>query len=333
MSASADWADTIFSTETPFRQKNLRVLTYQLKNNPVYRTFYKTVSGHSKPLDDPLKVPLLPIRAFKYKTILAVDPPVDTAPVIFKSSGTGADIRSTHAVASPALYQRSIEEEFYKHFPAEKYAVIAFLPGYSENPHSSLIYMMKHLIGKDPLSAIVTEFDSDLIRRVEKIKASGKKWVLFGAAFGLLDQIDRGLPEFSMAPEIVETGGMKTYRREMSKNELRNTLSDAFQIRSENIHSEYGMCELLSQMYSIGGEWFTSPHWTQVTIRNADNPLELCKPGEEGKIGIIDLANIYSCPFILTEDRGVQCEDGSFQVLGRWNPGDLRGCNFLIDRD
>lgn len=333
MSVSAGLPDIIFRTDTSFHQKSLRILEHQLRLNPVYQTFYKSLLGHMQPAEDPLEIPLLPIRAFKHKTILSPDSPDAIPPLMFKSSGTSADSRSTHAVPDPVIYQRSIEKEFYRHFPADTYSVIAYVPGYSDNPHSSLIYMLRHLIQKDPLSSFITTPDSSLLHRIEQIQSSNKRWVLFSAAFGLLDLIDQGLPDFPLKPEIIETGGMKTYRREMSRRELRDTISSAFQIGPEQIHSEYGMCELLSQMYAIGGEWFTSPPWVQVTIRRAENPLQLCEPGEEGKIGIIDLANLYSCPFILTEDRGVMRQDGAFQVLGRWNPEDLRGCNFLIDRD
>jgi len=132
---------------------------------------------------------------------------------------------------------------------------------------------------------------------------------------------------------IIETGGMKTFRREMTKEELHNSLTDGFGLSNENIHSEYGMTELLSQAYSTGDNWFQCVPWMSISIRNPENPMEEVPKGEEGLIGVMDLANMYSCSFILTGDKGVQRSDGKFQVLGRWNPENLRGCNFLIDQD
>lgn len=333
MSIYSDPAKMIFRSDFSFDEKSMQLLDYQLRYNPVYRTYYKTLRGDTRPADHPLEIPLIPIRVFKYKTILAAESQDATPLVTFKSSGTTSANRSKHAVLDPDIYHQAIKQEFYRHFPVDQYSIIAYLPGYRDNPDSSLIYMITHLIQNDPLSAIMDTFDASVMQKIERIVSSGKRWVLFGAAFGIMDLIDRGLPRFSLKPEIIETGGMKTHRREISRQELRSFISDSFRIRSDSIHSEYGMCELLSQMYSIGGEWFVSPPWVQVTIRKADNPMLLCEPGEEGKIGITDLANIYSCPFILTDDRGVMREDGAFKVLGRWNPEDLRGCNFLIDRD
>lgn len=333
MSVSTGLPDIIFNTDITFHKKSLQILEYQLRFNLVYQTFYKSLMGHVRPVKDPLAIPLLPIRAFKYKTLLTTKFSETTQRLTFKSSGTTADSRSTHTVADPAIYQRSIEKEFWKHFPLNQYSIIAYVPGYMDNPDSSLIYMLRYLIQKDPLSYFITDINSSLTEKIEQIQVSDKQWVLFSAAFGLLDLIEKGIPHFPLKPEIIETGGMKTYRREMPRKELRETISSAFQIEPEKIHSEYGMCELLSQMYAIGGEWFTSPPWVKVTIRRADDPMKLCKPGEEGKIGITDLANLYSCPFILTGDRGIMREDGAFQVLGRWDPDDLRGCNFLIDKD
>lgn len=326
-------SDMTFCPELSFEEKVIRVLNFQLKENPVYRTFYETLIGQKQPPEDILEIPLLPIRAFSVRKIVAGTLDTKSTPLIFKSSGTSGSRRSTHVVADPALYERSVVKEFYRHFPSDQYTLISALPGYRDNPNSSLVHMIRHLIQQDPLSRMILQFDPEVLQGIEKIAAAGKKWILFGAAFGLLDLIEQGLPEFSTPPEIIETGGMKTYRREISKGDLRNRLSEAFQISSKYVHSEYGMCELLSQMYAIGSEWFGAPPWVQVTIRNPDNPMELCEPGTEGKIGIIDLANIYSCPFILTDDRGVMREDGKFRVLGRWNQDDLRGCNFLIDRD
>ena len=157
--------------------------------------------------------------------------------------------------------------------------------------------------------------------------------MLFGAAFGLMDMLEIDpiqLPEDSV---ILETGGMKTHRREITKELLHQQLADGFGIPASQIHSEYGMTELLSQTYAKGSLWFECVPWMEVSIRDPKDPMQEAEHEEEGVIGVIDLANLYSCSFILTGDKGIQREDGKFQVLGRWNPQNLRGCNFLIDQD
>ncbi len=276
----------------------------------------------------------MPIRAFKDGNIVSKGAQKEPE-LIFKSSGTSGMNRSTHNVQFEALYKKSIIEGFTEHFPLQEYSVYCYLPEYKNNPHSSLIWMAKHLIENDPSGQSEFISDQDLFdeKWIAKINRNGRKPLLFGAAFGLVDLLKSGKPRKINGLEILETGGMKTHRREISKSELRTMLSEGFQTEPDKIHSEYGMCELLSQMYAIGSEWFDPPHWVQVTIRDPENPMRICERGEEGKIGIIDLANIYSCPFLLTGDKGVMNESGTFRVLGRWDPKDLRGCNFLIDHE
>jgi len=324
--------DVVFDTSVSFENRFKKILAFQLSQNSIYRTFsdYFGISESKNIAAD--QIPLLPIRAFKDSKLIVDN---KTPQLIFQSSGTGTMKRSSHYVADSNIYRQAIEEQFYHHFPKDEFAILSYTPGYSDNPHSSLIWMINHLIQSDNygLSRFLP-LDKPLHKKdYYPILKSGKKVMLFGAAFGLLDLIEMKsdiLPENSV---IVETGGMKTYRREISKTELRKILSEGFQTPGKQIHSEYGMCELLSQCYAQGGEWFSTPHWMRVTIRKEEDPGKICKPGEEGIIGIIDLANIYSCPFILTDDRGVMDEQGRFRVLGRWSKSDLRGCNFLIDNE
>ena len=157
--------------------------------------------------------------------------------------------------------------------------------------------------------------------------------MLFGAAFGLLDLLEAG--PITMPPDayIMETGGMKTHRREMSRAQLHHRLAGGFGLDKKQVHSEYGMTELMSQAYATGNEWFATPHWMKISIRDPENPMRTLAFGEEGLIGIIDLANIYSCSFLLTGDLGIMKPDETFKVLGRWKHSNLRGCNFLIDQD
>lgn len=324
--------DNIFRPEIPFKEKLQSVFDYQFEQSPVYSSFLNTLEIKKGSIIDPDTVPLLPIRAFRYSSIVCVD---KEPQLTFKSSGTTDMNRSTHYIFDPEYYKRAIETEFYKHFPANRYALLCHMPGYQKNRDSSLIWMANHLIDSDSdsLNRFLPENRAELIDWFEKVSGMNKKVLLFGAAFGLLDLIEQNRITFPEPIEIIETGGMKTFRREMSKKELRNQLGQGFGLEQRCIHSEYGMCELLSQMYAIGSEWFTVPDWVYITIRKSNNPTEPCNPGMEGKIGIIDLANLHSCSFILTEDRGIKNENGSFKVLGRWNNQNLRGCNFLIDED
>jgi len=168
---------------------------------------------------------------------------------------------------------------------------------------------------------------------IREIKESGKKLMLFGAAFGLMDILENHPVQLPENTVIIETGGMKTHRREITKEELHKQLAGGFGLPQSHIHSEYGMTELLSQAYAQGSLWFECVPWMKVSIRNPEAPMQKVRNGEEGLIGVMDLANLHSCSFILTGDRGIQRKDGKFQVLGRWNPQNLRGCNFLIDQD
>lgn len=327
--------DLVFDNSISFEERCRFVLDYQLTQNPVYKTFsevLRVLNANQIKIDE---IPLLPIRAFKDAKLIAFGSREMKPDLTFRSSGTGSMSRSVHYISDAALYINAIEREFYKYFSKNEYAILSYTPGYMDNPDSSLVWMIDHLIKSDlsglsrflPLNNVLMSKDHDEIRR------TGKKILLFGAAFGLLDLLDLKSDQLPEGSAIIETGGMKTHRREISKDELRNSLSSGFKLPLHSIHSEYGMCELLSQSYAIGSEWFSTPHWMRVTIRKAEEPTVICEPGEAGKIGIIDLANVYSCPFLLTDDMGVMNNQNGFKVLGRWTNSDLRGCNFLIDSE
>lgn len=326
----------IFDETIPFEEKVHAVYRRQRRYNPVYARFCDAL-GIDK-VTKIAEIPLLPVQAFKHARVLCAEDydAVDFSRLThFRSSGTGSMQPSTHFISEPALYEASVIKGMDLFYNREEFVIWAYTPGYHENPHSSLIRMLDILIrnDKDKKSRFLGLNTPVLQAEIDEVTASGKKLMLFGAAFGLLDLIEQGtvkLPEKSI---IIETGGMKTYRREMPKEELHFRLAEGFGVRLTDIHSEYGMGELLSQAYSKGSNWFKCVPWMRVSIRNADNPAETVKQGAEGKIGIIDLANRNSCAFLLTEDRGVMRRDGRFKVLGRWNPQNLRGCNFLIDRD
>lgn len=321
----------IFDEQIPFADRLHEVLAYQLDTNAVYETFYRSmVPFGTDPLEKGEPLPLLPIEAFKETRICTR--PQEPDQLFFQSSGTGSMKRATHPVPDPDLYRRSLLTGFDHVYPPES-LVLAWLPGYEENPHSSLIWMLRALIERDSTEQSRFLTKEEVRQGLQEEESSGRPIILFGAAFGLVDLAEAGNTTLPPNLTLIETGGMKTHRREMSKVELRARLAEGFNLPLKNIHSEYGMCELLSQAYATDGIHFRPPHWMQVSIRSGDDPMRKCAPGEEGQIGIIDLANLYSCPFLLTGDRGVMDEEGRFEVLGRWQPTDLRGCNFLIDSD
>lgn len=310
------------------------VLKYQLEENPLYVRFYETLSRLIPEKPGAGDVPLLPIGLFREAEVIVRN---RTAALTFRSSGTTSMEleRSRHLVADPELYRNACLKGFGHFFPGNP-VVWGYLPGYADNPDSSLIRMVQHLIEQDTsgLSRMLVPGEPLPDSGLKDIKESGRPLVLFGAAFGLLDLLEWqrsvALPEES---HILETGGMKTHRREIPREELHQRLGSGFNVPPERVHSEYGMCEMLSQAYSLNAPWLEPVPWLQITIRNAKAPLKECTFGEEGLIGIIDLANLYSCPFILTGDRGVADKNGRFQVLGRYESDNLRGCNFLVDRD
>lgn len=341
-----NWSDIVFSKEISFEDKARKVFEYQFENNPVYRRYCEALGVNSEPTyddktkilkqvrDDISRAPLLPVKAFK-DTSITTQPNKEDPDLQFKSSGTSKMQRSNHSVADGKIYDRSILKGFQQFYVLDSAVVWGYTPGYSENPHSSLIYMIQKLIEQDNSSlSRFLPLDKPLkSNAIAEVKRQKKRLILFGAAFGLLDLLEMkevNLPSNSI---VIETGGMKTHQREVKRNELHQKLAKGFGLDPSRIHSEYGMAELLSQAYSPGGQWFRTVPWMQVSIRNPDNPAERMPDYKEGLIGVIDLANVHSCSFLLTGDRGVMDKDGRFKVLGRWNPKDLRGCNFLIEED
>jgi len=328
-----DWNELIFSSK-PFKEKAAAVFEYQVENNLVYRRFCEALSYPSESFDpsDGFPPPL-PISAFKDADVTCK--PGREPDLVFRSSGTSGMERSRHLVADAELYRRSLLKGFRQFYKPDEAVIWAYTPGYAQNPDSSLIWMLNELIKQDrtDLSRFLPLEEPLDAGELQTVKESGRNLILFGAAFGLVDLLEMGTVNLPSGSLVIETGGMKTHRREISRKKLHRRLADGFGLEPERVHSEYGMCELLSQAYATGGPWFRTVPWMRVTIRNPDNPMEELSPFSEGLIGIIDLANVHSCSFLLTGDRGLRDKKGRFQVLGRWNPRDLRGCNFLIEED
>ncbi|MBN2731483.1 MAG: hypothetical protein JXR26_03535, partial [Balneolaceae bacterium] len=250
-------------------------------------------------------------------------------------SGTSGMSLSTHYVADENIYRHSVLNGFRNFYDLDNAVILGYTPGYADNPHSSLIWMINELIKQDPIKkSRFLSLDKPLSQgEVNDIEASGRQLIIFGAAFGLLDLVEMSSVQLPSNSVVIETGGMKTHQREIDRRTMHQKLAQGFEIDISRIHSEYGMCELLSQAYATGGKWFRTVPWMNVSVHDPDNPQKRLPPFREGVIGVMDLANVYSCPFVLTGDRGVMDWQGRFQVLGRWQPEDLRGCNFLIDED
>jgi phenylacetate-coenzyme A ligase PaaK-like adenylate-forming protein len=310
-----------------FVAKALKVFYYQYHGNAVYREFCDHLKVNPKKVSDLGDIPFLPIEFFKSRKVLVGNHKPQT---IFTSSGTTGQITSKHCVTDLSLYERSFLKGFELFYgPIKEYCILALLPSYLERQGSSLVYMVDALIKKteNAQSGFYLNNLEDLLHQLTILEASGEKVLLIGVSFALLDLAE--LINFPLANTIVmETGGMKGRRKEMIRIELHHILKSAFGV--EKIHSEYGMTELLSQAYSQGNGIFNCPPWMKVQIRDTEDPLSTQNHGKTGGINVIDLANLHSCSFIATQDLGKVYSDDSFEVLGRFDHADVRGCNLMV---
>jgi hypothetical protein len=269
----------------------------------------------------------MPIQFFKEFQVKTTDFEPEK---VFLSSGTTGSIQSKHLVKDLNWYDWSFREAFdYFYGPIEDYVVLALLPSYLERDGSSLIYMADDFIkrSKHKESGFYLNNRKELVENLNELEKSGKKTLLLGVSFALLDLVEEH--PFSLKHTIVmETGGMKGRRKEMIRKELHQVLASGFGV--EHIHSEYGMTELLSQAYSKGKGIFQCPPWMKIKIRDTEDALTLLPTGKSGGINIIDLANRYSCSFLATQDLGRCIDEINFEVLGRFDNSDIRGCNLLI---
>lgn len=315
------------TSQEEFTRLALQVFKLQFENNKVYRSYCDLLYRHPSDIKCIEDIPFLPIEFFKSKRILTSDKPVQE---IFSSSGTTGVVTSKHHVTNLAVYEKSYLKGF-SHFygDIEEYIVLALLPSYLERKGSSLIYMVNDLINKS--TNIESGFYLDNLKEIsEKLKRfdeAGKKVLLIGVSFALLDLIEQY--RFSLKHTVVmETGGMKGRRKEMIRAELHELLVNGFGV--DVIHSEYGMTELLSQAYSKGNGVFKCPPWMKVLTRDTEDPLTIQKQGKTGGVNVIDLANINSCAFIATQDLGKTLNERSFEILGRFDNSDVRGCNLMV---
>ncbi len=312
-----------------------KVFCFQYQFNKVYRKFTQLRSSldhfgaDNEPLtesDYPTRIPFLPISFFKTHPIM-VDG--ETHEIVFSSSGTSGMAVSRHFVQNLSLYEESFIRGFLEAYGSPTdYAFLCLLPSYLERKGSSLIYMAQKLIdlSKDPDSGFFLESKGKLTEVLVKRELSAKKTILLGVSFALLDFALENPIELKHTI-VIETGGMKGRRKEVTRSELHGVLKAAFKVSS--IHSEYGMTEILSQAYSKGEGIYYCPPWMRVLVREEDDPFSVKEEGS-GILCIIDLANLYSCSFIETADAGCVFPDGSFEVLGRIDHSDIRGCSLLV---
>jgi phenylacetate-coenzyme A ligase PaaK-like adenylate-forming protein len=326
-----DWRDRIFNVkdQNDFWKTTLEIFNYQYNNNTVYQNFITSLGKDTSNLQTPFDIPFLPVEFFRNHKIISGDRQVE---ITFESSGTTGVTPGKHFVTDLSLYHESFLKSFrFFYGEPEEFFIAALLPSYTEREGSSLVYMMDNLIKKSRnlLSGFYKDNLEELILAIKKAKEENCKGLLLGVSFALLDLAEKISSDLS-GVIVMETGGMKGRRKEITRPELHAILKEKFNVPS--IHSEYGMTELLSQAYSKGDGIFYCPPWMKIIIRDPQDPLTLySEPGLTGGINIIDLANINSCSFVATGDLGKLREDGGFEVLGRIDNSDIRGCNLLIE--
>ena len=310
-----------------FETEALKIFRQQAKNNKVYKQFLDLLKIDPAIIDKVDNIPFLPVEFFKSHKILSCSDEVER---IFSSSGTTGAVQSQHFVTDLRIYEESFSRGFeYFYGSIEDYTILALLPGYLERQGSSLIYMVDHLIkasaSKD--SGFYLNELHELSELLIKLDSKGEKVLLIGVTYALLDLIEH--QKFKLKNTIVmETGGMKGKRKELIRSELHEVLSEGFGL--DNIHSEYGMTELLSQAYSLGGGVFETPPWMKISIRDTEDPFHTLDNGRTGGINIVDLANVNSCSFIATQDLGRKISEHKFEILGRFDHSDIRGCNLMV---
>ncbi|HNQ60854.1 MAG TPA: acyl transferase [Bacteroidia bacterium] len=321
--------DRVFSIQnhTQFEEIALDVFRYQADKNNVYKNYLQFLQRECGAVKSIEEIPFLPIEIFKSQKVLSF---FDDAQLVFSSSATTGAMQSLHYVPDPNVYEESFLKTFSLFYgDPMQYCILALLPSYLERSGSSLIYMMQRLIemSKHPSSGFYLNEHAKLSEILRVLQVQKQKTILIGVTFALIDFADKYSVNF---PELIvmETGGMKGQRTEMVREDVHSILKKSFGI--DNVHSEYGMTELLSQAYSDGEGLFSCPPWMSIVLREPNDPFSKLGLGKTGGINIIDLANIDSCSFIETQDLGKIHPDGRFEVLGRFDTSDLRGCNLMV---
>lgn len=322
--------DDIFkiTNDQEFNNLALSVFKFQYLNNEVYKAFVDSLGVVPENIHHYSQVPFLPIEFFKSRDVICNGKGKDF--IVFTSSSTTSQTPSRHLVSDIALYEKSFIKGFEKVYGKPfDYAILALLPNYLEREGSSLVYMFDKLIklsNQQESGFFLDDYDK-LIRVLNKLKTEGKKTLLIGVTYALLDLAAKEL-KLNDNFIVMETGGMKGRRAELLKEELHLLLKQKLEVAA--IHSEYGMTELLSQAYSKGEGIFECPPWMKILIRDIDDPLSYVGENKTGGINVIDLANLNSCSFIATQDLGRLKGNGRFELMGRFDNSDIRGCNLMV---
>ena len=315
------------SSKKEFEKITLKVFRYQYENNKVYQAFCNHLGKNPSNVKQLNAIPFLPVQFFKSETIVSN---LDQVQAVFTSSGTTGAITSQHFVTDISIYENSYNIAFTQFYGnIQEYCVLALLPSYIEREGSSLIYMVNDLIAKSNHkdSGFYLNNLEQLANKIIELENESQNVLLIGVTYALLDLIE--YKKFNLKNTIImDTGGMKGKRKEIIREELHQTLCEGFGVNT--IHSEYGMTELLSQAYSLGNGIFECPLWMDVLIRDTEDAFQYVENGKTGGINIIDLANINSCSFIATQDLGKKHQNMTFEVLGRFDNSDIRGCNLMV---
>ncbi len=332
MQQKQEWADIgnlVFQSNPDFEKIALDIFRLQYNHNIFYKNYVDALKVNISEIDRTEAIPFLPIRFFKTHQVITGS---FSPELIFESSGTTQTVNSRHLVKDAGIYEKSFFSGFNRFYGNVKdWCVLGLLPSYLERKNSSLVYMVQQLIEKSghEKSGFYLYDVEQLADVLATLEEQGQQTLLMGVTFALLDFAEKyKLPLHNTI--VMETGGMKGRRKEMIRNEVHDILKEAFSLNA--IHSEYGMSELLSQAYSKGNGIFQAPPWMRIMLRDEEDPLTI-KNTETNKtrglINVIDLANIYSCSFIATDDLGVLYTDGHFEVTGRMDNSDLRGCSLM----
>jgi phenylacetate-coenzyme A ligase PaaK-like adenylate-forming protein len=318
------------NTDSEFEKIALEVFKLQYSNNKVYKDFTDALTVKVDEVDTLGKIPFFPISFFKTHKVIT-EPIKPNESVCFSSSGTTQTGTSYHYVNDVAIYERSFLQCFNLFFGnISEYCVLALLPSYLERDDSSLVYMTQKLIdeSKHPQSGFYLDDNDALIKTINTLKQKNKKTLLLGVSYALLDLAEKNI---SLTDNfiVMETGGMKGRRKEILKEELHSILKEKLNIHT--VYSEYGMTELLSQGYSLQNGLLQTPPWMRVLIRDTNDPFSYLPQNKTGGINVIDLANMNSCSFIATQDLGKLYSDNSFELMGRFDNSDIRGCNLLVE--
>ncbi|HOZ95340.1 MAG TPA: acyl transferase [Niabella sp.] len=319
----------VFSDAMNFEETALKVFRFQYQQNTVYQQYVDALKVEVASIKNLRSIPFLPIRFFKTHKVLSTD---FEAELVFESSGTTATVNSKHYIKSTAIYEHSFKAGFAQFYgDIKNWCILGLLPSYLERKNSSLVYMVQSLVeeSKHPQSGFYLYDFNKLSDTLKQLEQNRQPTLLIGVTFALLDFAEKYKQPLHHTI-IMETGGMKGRRRDLIRNEVQDILKTSFE--QVAIHSEYGMTELLSQAYSKSEGIFYTPDWMRIVLREEDDPLTIKHNTDHktrGLINIIDLANIYSCSFIATDDLGALYPDGSFEITGRLDNSDLRGCSLL----